>query len=169
MSWRQSKKYCLNTVDDLNKTYFNDNQFENLKNSFHRTTNKILNSKYKWKDKEDLIRRYKQRFERKIKRTLNERNINYDLNDVEMFNEPNIFEQLKCIKINEPNDIYGFYQFISSKDIPSEIPKYHNTDEPIEEFVFRCESEKQIKKDLKQFLKHIKFPSKVLIRFIGVV
>ena len=169
--------YCLNTIDKLNSTYFSDNTFEGLKKSFHRNTNKILNSKYKWNDKAYLIRRYKQKFERKIKRTLTQRNINYNLDDVEIFNEPNVFQQMKGIKINEPNDINGFYQFLITKEIPdgathlgeAQQPKYKNTDEPIEEYFFKCESEQQIKKDLKKFLRCIKFPSKILIRFKGVV
>ena len=106
---------------------------------------------------------------RKLNRLINKNSINYDLYDTEVFNEPSIFEQFKCIKINEPNDINGFYQFIITKDIPKHQPKYKNNNEPIEEFIFKCESEQQIKKDLKKFLKHIKFPSKVLIRFKGVV
>ena len=76
---------------------------------------------------------------------------------------------MKCIKINEPNDLNGFYQFIITKDIPKDQPVYKDNGEPIEEFIFKCESEQQIKRDLKKFLKHIKFPSKVLIRYKGVV
>ena len=110
-----------------------------------------------------LIRLLRKQTIRRAERLINENNILYDLNDIDMF------EEFKCIKINEPNDIIKFYNFVSTKEIPNEIPIIKNNNEPIEEYEFKCESEKQIKHDLKEFLKHIHFPSKVLIRFHGVV
>ena len=181
-SWRNHKNYCLSVMDKFDNNY---KQFENIegfkkiRNSFKRNSNKIIRLKRtRWIDKHKAINKYERHIERRILRFVNEHNTNFDLDDVEAFNEPNIFEQLKCIKINEPNDLNGFYQFIIKKDIPTDgakhlseaqQPKFIDNNEPIEEFIFKCESEKQIKKDLKKFLKHIKFPSKVLIRFKGVV
>ena len=168
-NWRAQKFYCLNTINNINRDY-NDEQFDKIKNSFNKKANKLINNKkLRWAKKFEFMEALKTQTVRRLNRLINESNINYDLEDVEVFNEPSIFEQLKCIKINEPNDINGFYQFIISKDIPDKQPTYKDNNEPIEEFIFKCESEQQIKKDLKRFLKHIKFPSKVLIRFKGVV
>ena len=80
INWRQYKQYCLNTIDKLNNSFFKNNtQFENFNNSFHRTTNRILNSKFNWKDKAKMMYIYEQRFKRKINRSLNYNNINYNL------------------------------------------------------------------------------------------
>ena len=168
-AWRAQKFYCLNTINNINRDY-NDEQFDKIKNSFNKKANKLINNKkLRWAKKFEFMEALKTQTTRRLNKLINQNNINYDLYDVETFNEPSIFEQLKCIKINEPNDINGFYQFIITKDIPKEQPKFKDNNEPIEEFIFKCESEQQIKKDLKRFLKHIKFPSKVLIRFKGVV
>ena len=173
-NWRTYKKYCFHVIDKMNNQYFNKYQdiegFDELQKSFTRKSNRIINEKkLKWKKRQHIFKALQKQTVRRAERLINDNNINNDLYDVEALIEPSIFEQLKCIKINEPNDINGFYQFIITKDIPEQQPKYKNNNEPVIDFIFKCESEKQIKHDLKKFLKHIHFPSKVLIRFQGVV
>ncbi len=151
--WRKYKKYYLNSIEK-----FNNNNYVDIQKSFNKESTNIMNDKkLTWKKRAILMHGLKKSTLRKINRFDNNNNINYDLDDVEAFNEPTIFEQLKCIKINEPNDLNGFYQFIITKDIPKDQPVYKDNGEPIEEFIFKCESEQQIKRDLKKFLKHIKF------------
>ena len=120
-NWRPYKFYCLNTIDKINNTYFNNND-ENLikiQNSFNRKANKLINDKkLRWIQKSNIMERLETRTLRRINRLNNQNNINYDLFDTEIFNEPSIYEQLKCIKINEPHDLNSFYQFITNKDIP---------------------------------------------------
>jgi len=167
-NWRYDKFYCLNLINDINKQYFNkyqdNNDFGKLQKSFTRKSNRILNSKkLKWSERRFIFDALEKQTVRKAERLIN------DMNRFEDLNEIDTFEEIKCIKINEPNDLQAFYQFIISKEIPTEQPKYNNNNEPVEGFIFKCESERQIKRDLKEFLKHIHFPSKVLIRFQGVV
>ena len=166
---------CLSTIDKVNNQFnkLNVEGINKIQKSFNRRVDKILNNKkLKWIYKDIEMDKLEVQTKRRINRYINNHNI------VEGFENDNIFEEIKCIKINEPNDINGFYQFISTRDIPQDQPKFTNKNEriedaklrePIEEFIFKCESEIQIKKDLKEFLKHIYFPSKVLIRFQGVV
>ena len=165
--WRTHKKYCLNKIDSINKKLTkreNIEGFNELQNSFNRKSNKIINTKkLKWVQKRRIINLLEKQTYRRGRRILNENNVFYDLKDV------NVFEQFKFIKINNPNDMFKFYNFISTKEIPNDTPKIENNNEPIEEYEFKCESEKQIKHDLREFLKHIHFPSKILIRFLGVV
>ena len=166
--WRTHKKYCLNKIDLINKKLVKRNDiegFNELQNSFKRKSNKIINTKkLTWAKKRRIINKLERQTVRRANRLINENNVFYDLKDVD------IFQEFKFIKINEPNDILKFYNFISTKEIPKDIPKIQKQLlEPIEEYEFKCESEKQIKHDLKEFLKHIHFPSKVLIRFLGVV
>ena len=104
--WLRHKKYCLNVMDKFDNKYkqFESVEgFKSIRNSFKRNSNKIIKlNKVKWIDKHKAIEKYERHIDRRINRLTN--TSNYNLDDIELFKEPNIFEQLKCIKINEPND-----------------------------------------------------------------
>lgn len=165
-SWRTFKKLSYDESKEILNNFIQPLLKKNIKDSkkIHKTysrytLNTLNNKKLKWIDKLEKIRKINE----KTKTFINDR-YGYVLESYDKF------KHLKFIEINEPNDINKFYQFINLKDIRNKNPKeYINNNEPVSKYNFKVESEEQIKQDLKEFLKHIPFPSKILIQFNGVV
>ena len=128
-NWRAIKNCCLNKIDSINYKLNKRNNIEGineLQNSFIKKSNRIINTKkLKWVKKRKIINMLLKQTTRRAIRIINENNVFYDLKD------GNAFEEFKCIKINEPNDLVKFYDFISTKEIPEEIPKIENNSELI--------------------------------------
>ena len=165
-SWRTYKKLSYNNALKTYKNFIkpliinNVNGSDLIQKTYLKNAKKILhNKKLRWIDRLEKIKDFNQK-------TINTINNNFGY-VLKSFNK---FKHLKFVEVNEPNDINKFYQFINLKDIQNENPKtYINNNEPVSKYNFKVESEEQIKEDLKEFLKHIPFPSKILIQFNGVV
>ena len=85
-NWRAQKFYCLNTINNINRDY-NDEQFDEMKNSFNKKANKLINNKkLRWAKKYEFMEALKTQTVRRLNRLINQNNINYDLYDVETFN-----------------------------------------------------------------------------------
>ena len=111
-NWRRYKQYCLNQVNT--KQFEQLPEYEKIKsihNSFKRKANIIINTKkFKWVDKVKLMNMLKTQSLRKAKRLINESNVVEGFEDTDMFLSR--VEKIKCIKINEPNDLFKFYNFL---------------------------------------------------------